>query len=46
MPLGFGSLAFTQRHERTPEERNLVRRLDIFLMTFGCISQSEHLPPT
>ncbi|KZF23089.1 MFS general substrate transporter [Xylona heveae TC161] len=26
--------------ERTPEERDLVRRLDIFLMTFGCISQA------
>lgn len=24
---------------RSPEERDLVRRLDIFLMTFGCISQ-------
>ncbi|KAI6080824.1 putative allantoate permease [Hypoxylon rubiginosum] len=35
----FGRLAFTQRHERTPEERDLVRRLDIFLMTFGCVSQ-------
>ncbi|KAH8674233.1 major facilitator superfamily transporter [Xylariales sp. PMI_506] len=35
----FGRLAFTERHERTPEERSLVRRLDIFLMTFGCISQ-------
>ncbi|EXF81121.1 major facilitator superfamily transporter [Colletotrichum fioriniae PJ7] len=35
----FGSLAFAARHERTPEERKLVRRLDIFLMTFGCISQ-------
>ncbi|KAI1855608.1 hypothetical protein JX266_000473 [Neoarthrinium moseri] len=35
----FGSLAFAQRHERSPDERDLVRRLDIFLMTFGCISQ-------
>ncbi|KAI1406384.1 putative allantoate permease [Hypoxylon fuscum] len=35
----FGRLTFTQRHERTPEESDLVRRLDIFLMTFGCISQ-------
>ncbi|KAK9802424.1 putative Major facilitator superfamily transporter [Seiridium cardinale] len=35
----FGGLSFAQRHERTPEERELVRRLDIFLMTFGCISQ-------
>ena len=25
--------------KRSPEERDLVRRLDIFLMTFGCISQ-------
>ncbi|KAI0602370.1 major facilitator superfamily transporter [Biscogniauxia sp. FL1348] len=35
----FGKLAFVQTHNRTPEERDLVRRLDIFLMTFGCISQ-------
>ncbi|KAF6840162.1 pantothenate transporter [Colletotrichum musicola] len=35
----FGTLAFAARHERTPEEAQLVRRLDIFLMTFGCISQ-------
>ncbi|TDZ18506.1 putative transporter SEO1 [Colletotrichum orbiculare MAFF 240422] len=35
----FGSLAFAARHERTPEESRLVRRLDIFLMTFGCVSQ-------
>ncbi|KAL3301351.1 major facilitator superfamily transporter [Colletotrichum asianum] len=34
-----GNLAFAARHERTPEEAKLVRRLDIFLMTFGCISQ-------
>ncbi|KAI1097621.1 putative allantoate permease [Jackrogersella minutella] len=32
-------LAVTRRHERTPEETDLVRRLDIFLMTFGCVSQ-------
>jgi hypothetical protein len=38
----FGTLAFTQRHERSTEERSLVRRLDIFLMTFGCVSQGEH----
>lgn len=25
--------------ERSPEEKGLVRRLDMFLMTFGCISQ-------
>ncbi|KAI0126847.1 major facilitator superfamily transporter [Xylariales sp. AK1849] len=35
----FGNLAFAQRHDRTPEDSALVRRLDIFLMTFGCISQ-------
>lgn len=36
-----GRLAFTRGHghERTPEEKSLVRRLDIFLMTFGCVSQ-------
>ncbi|KAI1371362.1 putative allantoate permease [Hypoxylon crocopeplum] len=34
-----GRLAFLQRHDRTPEESDLVRRLDIFLMTFGCVSQ-------
>ncbi|CAN8099689.1 unnamed protein product [Discula destructiva] len=33
-------VAFFQGHaERTPLEKDLVRRLDIFLMTFGCISQ-------
>ncbi|KAI4597114.1 hypothetical protein KJ359_004625 [Pestalotiopsis sp. 9143b] len=37
--MALGSLAFAQRHERSPEERALVRRLDIFLMTFGCVSQ-------
>ncbi|KAI0479066.1 major facilitator superfamily transporter [Xylariaceae sp. FL0804] len=35
----FGRPAATQPHERTPEERDLVRRLDIFLMAFGCVSQ-------
>lgn len=35
----FGQLAFAQRHERTAEEKSLVRRLDIFLMLFGCVSQ-------
>ncbi|KAK3381093.1 major facilitator superfamily domain-containing protein [Podospora didyma] len=30
--------------ERTPLEKDLVRRLDIFLMTFGCISQADHVP--
>lgn len=24
---------------RSPEEKSLVRRLDMFLMTFGCLSQ-------
>lgn len=24
---------------RSPDEKALVRRLDIFLMTFGCLSQ-------
>ncbi|ORY57753.1 major facilitator superfamily transporter [Pseudomassariella vexata] len=37
--VGLSSIAFAKRHERSPEERSLVRRLDIFLMTFGCISQ-------
>lgn len=27
------------KEPRSPAERDLVRRLDIFLMTFGCISQ-------
>ena len=37
-----GRIALFQRHEkRSPLERDLVRRLDIFLMTFGCISQGE-----
>lgn len=26
---------------RSAEEKGLVRRLDVFLMTFGCISQGE-----
>lgn len=35
-------VAFLQRHEkRSPLEQDLVRRLDIFLMTFGCISQGK-----
>lgn len=30
-------IAFLQGHaERSPLEKDLVRRLDIFLMTFGC----------
>ncbi|KPM45127.1 hypothetical protein AK830_g1373 [Neonectria ditissima] len=35
----FGRLAIAKKHERTHEERAFVRRLDLFLMTFGCISQ-------
>ncbi|KAI1080857.1 major facilitator superfamily transporter [Whalleya microplaca] len=35
----FGKLALTQSQKRSAEESDLVRRLDIFLMTFGCISQ-------
>lgn len=42
--MGFEALtqrvAFFRHHaQRSPEERDLVRRLDIFLMTFGCVSQ-------
>lgn len=29
------------KHVRSPDEKSLVRRLDIFLMTFGCISQGK-----
>lgn len=36
---GFGRPAVLAKHERTPAEKSLVLRLDIFLMTFGCISQ-------
>ncbi|KAM7183643.1 putative transporter [Naviculisporaceae sp. PSN 640] len=33
-------IAFLQRHEkRSPLEQDLVRRLDMVLLTFGCISQ-------
>lgn len=35
-------VAFFRRdhgQQRSPEERQLVRRLDLFLMTFGCVSQ-------
>lgn len=28
--------------QRSPAEKSLVRRLDIFLMTFGCISQGKY----
>ncbi|KPM44466.1 hypothetical protein AK830_g2096 [Neonectria ditissima] len=34
-----GTTEFTTPHARSSEEKALVRRLDIFLMTFGCISQ-------
>lgn len=37
----FGRLAIAKKHDRTPEERAFVRRLDLFLMTFGCISQGK-----
>lgn len=42
--MGFEALrqrvAFFRQHaDRSPEERDLVRRLDMFLMTFGCVSQ-------
>ncbi|KAF5007578.1 hypothetical protein FDECE_6109 [Fusarium decemcellulare] len=30
-----GRLAFAKKHDRTPQERAFVRRLDLFLMTFG-----------
>ncbi|KAK2776021.1 hypothetical protein FQN53_002915 [Emmonsiellopsis sp. PD_33] len=35
----FGRLQTATKHVRSPEEAALVRRLDIYLMTFGCISQ-------
>lgn len=36
-------LVFLQRDEseRSPLEKDLVRRLDVFLLTFGCISQGR-----
>lgn len=35
-------IALFRRHEkRSPVEQDLVRRLDIFLLTFGCISQGK-----
>lgn len=44
--MGFNVKTLTERvtffrghAERSPLERDLVRRLDIFLMTFGCVSQ-------
>jgi hypothetical protein len=42
-----GLLSFLRRDETEPsyvrssEEKALVRRLDIFLLTFGCISQGK-----
>lgn len=42
-----GILSFFRRDETEPsyvrssEEKALVRRLDIFLLTFGCISQGK-----
>lgn len=40
-------LIFLQRendeNERSPLEKDLVRRLDVFLLTFGCISQGKVL---
>ncbi len=35
----FSNAAVMQKHVRTPEKKKLVFRLDVFLMTFGCISQ-------
>ncbi|EOO02300.1 putative major facilitator superfamily transporter protein [Phaeoacremonium minimum UCRPA7] len=32
-------LVWFQKQETTPLERDLVRRLDLFLMSYGCISQ-------
>lgn len=34
---------FRRHGNRSPLEQDLVRRLDIFLMTFGCISQGMSL---
>lgn len=28
-----------ENHAKSPAEKSLVLRLDVFLMTFGCISQ-------
>ncbi|KAG7109192.1 MFS transporter PfmaC like protein [Verticillium longisporum] len=35
----FQRLAIAKKHHRSPEERAFVRRLDIFLMSFGAFSQ-------
>ncbi|EHY56776.1 MFS transporter PfmaC [Exophiala dermatitidis] len=37
--LNFPPATGVASHERTPTERSLVRRLDMFLLTFGCLSQ-------
>jgi hypothetical protein len=37
----FGRLKVAAKHERSADEKALVRRLDIFLMTFGCLSQGK-----
>ncbi|KAL3419931.1 major facilitator superfamily transporter [Phlyctema vagabunda] len=37
--LNFSRPDALKKFERSPAEKSLVRRLDIFLMTFGCISQ-------
>ncbi|KAB8237126.1 hypothetical protein ETB97_010302 [Aspergillus alliaceus] len=34
-----GLTALARHHERSSDEKALVRRLDIFLLTFGCLSQ-------
>jgi hypothetical protein len=39
--LSLGRPAMVGEHERSLAEKSLVRRLDIFLMTFGCISQGR-----
>lgn len=40
-PFTFHRHARTGGHERSADEKALVRRLDTFLLTFGCISQGE-----
>ncbi|OOO06664.1 major facilitator superfamily MFS_1 [Aspergillus oryzae] len=35
----FSRTALARHHVRSPDEKALVRRLDIFLLTFGCLSQ-------